>query len=193
MRLERLTGNKIKIIISSDDLFERGLTKEDIWKESKKWHQLFYDMLDEASEEFDVNINGAVAVEIFSFQSQGMIMIITVENGAEDEEILYDGFIEMQVRVKDSEILLYQFDTIDDMIELSTRLSIMNIYGGSVYVLNHQYYLMIENLDPSNLEQAASILSEYGSPSIISPYVLSEYGKNIIKNKAVETLLYYFK
>ena len=45
MRLERLNYNKIKIFHHLDDLFDRGLTKEDIWKDSLKWHQLFHDML----------------------------------------------------------------------------------------------------------------------------------------------------
>ena len=86
MRLERLTVNKIKIFLTSDDLFERGLSKDDIWKDSIKWHQLFHDMLEEASEEFDVDIQGSVAVEIFSFQAQGMIMIITVMKLIEEDE-----------------------------------------------------------------------------------------------------------
>ena len=100
MRLKRLTVNKIKIFLTSDDLFERGLSKEDIWKDSIKWHQLFHDMLQEASDELNVDFRGAVAVEVFSIQAQGMIMIITVEDAAEGDEVLYDGFLEMQVQVE---------------------------------------------------------------------------------------------
>ena len=55
MRLERLNENKIKIFLTLDDLFDRGLSNEDIWKDSLKWHQLFHDMLEEASETFDVD------------------------------------------------------------------------------------------------------------------------------------------
>jgi adapter protein MecA 1/2 len=193
MRLERLTANKIKIFLTSDDLFERGLSKEDIWKDSIKWHQLFHDMLEEASEEFDVEIQGSVAVEIFSLQAQGMIMIITVDEAAEDEEILYDGFIEMQVRLEGSDDLLYQFDSFEDIISLSKRLSTMNITGGSLYSMNNHYYLLITKLDAFNNERTASILSEYGNPSIQSTYILAEYGKKIIENKAVETILHFFK
>ncbi|MED2244001.1 adaptor protein MecA, partial [Bacillus thuringiensis] len=32
MRLERLNYNKIKIFLTFDDLSERGLTKEDLWR-----------------------------------------------------------------------------------------------------------------------------------------------------------------
>jgi adapter protein MecA 1/2 len=193
MRLERLTANKIKIFLTSDDLYERGLSKEDIWKDSIKWDQLFQDMLNEASEEFNVDIQGSVAVEVFSLQSQGMIMIITVEDSSEDEEMLYDGFIEMKVRVDDSENLLYEFENIEDFISLSKRLISMNICGGNLYSLNNRYYLFMNHLEGSKFEKIAPILSEYGNASIISPYVLFEYGKKIIENNAVETIHHFFK
>lgn len=193
MRLERLTANKIKIFLTSDDLFERGLSKEDIWKDSIKWHQLFHDMLEEASEEFDVEIQGSVAVEIFSLQAQGMVMIITVDELTEDEETLYDGFIEMQVRVEGFDDILYEFESFEDIIELSKRLFSINICGGSLYSMNDRYFFHINKLDPSKMDASASLLSEYGNPSILSPYVLAEYGKRIIENKAVETILHFFK
>ncbi|MEH7501111.1 genetic competence negative regulator [Neobacillus drentensis] len=193
MRLERLTANKIKIFLTSDDLFDRGLSKEDIWKDSIKWNQLFHDMLDEASEEFDVDIQGSVAVEVFSLQAQGMILIITVDQAIEDEEILYDGFIEMQVRVEGYEDLLYEFNEFEDVIGLSKRLSTVNIFGGSLYTMNNRYYLLMNNLETENNVKAACVLSEFGNASILSPYVLAEYGRRIIENKAVETILQYFK
>ena len=195
MRLERLTANKIKIFLTSDDLFERGLSKEDIWKDSSKWNQLFHDMLEEASEEFDVEIQGSVAVEIFSLQAQGMILIITVDDvkDDDDDDLLYDGFIEMQVRLEGCEDLLYEFKDFEDIIDLSKRLSIADIRGGSLYILNNRYYLLMDQVDTTKKEIAACILSEFGNPSIISTYVLAEYGKVIVENKTVETILLYFK
>jgi adapter protein MecA 1/2 len=193
MRLERLTVNKIKIFLTSDDLMERGLSKDDIWKDSIKWHQLFHDMLEEASEEFDVEIQGSVAVEIFSLQAQGMIMIITVDDNIEDEEILFDGFVEMQVRVEGCDHLLYQFESIEDIIALSHRLLPFNVNGGSLYSYNNLYYLNMNNMDTSILEKIAAFLSEYGNPSILSIHVLEEYGNLIVKDGAVETIRKYFK
>jgi adapter protein MecA 1/2 len=193
MRLERLTANKIKIFLTSDDLFDRGLSKEDIWKDSIKWNQLFHDMLEEASEEFDVDIQGSVAVEVFSLQAQGMILIITVDEVIEDEEILYDGFIEMQVRVEGFEELLYEFEEFEDVISLSKCLSTVGIYGGSLYAMHNRYYLLMDNLEADNNIKAACVLSEFGNASILSPHILAEYGKRIIDNKAVETILQFFK
>ncbi|MBT2656423.1 genetic competence negative regulator [Bacillus sp. ISL-18] len=193
MRLERLTANKIKIFLTSDDLFERGLSKEDIWKDSSKWNQLFHDMLEEASEEFDVDIQGSVAVEIFSLQAQGMILIITVDEVKDDEELLYDGYIEMQVRVEGCEALLYEFNEFEDLVGLAKRLSIVDIYGGTLYAMHNRYYLEMDKVESDKKEMAACILSEFGNPSILSPYVLAEYGKPVMKQFAVETILHFFK
>lgn len=193
MRLERLTANKIKIFLTSDDLFERGLSKEDIWKDSSKWNQLFHDMLEEASEEFDVDIQGAVAVEIFSLQAQGMILIITVDEVKDDDDLLYDGYIEMQVRLEGCEDLLYEFKEFEDIIGLSQRLSLADIKGGSLYTWHNRYYLVMDQVEAAKKEIAACILSEFGNPSIVSTHVLAEYGKQIIEHTAVETILHYFK
>jgi adapter protein MecA 1/2 len=120
-------------------------------------------------------------------------MIITDDEAIEDDELLFDGFVEMHVRVEGCENLLYEFTTFEDIIDLSKRLSSLNIDGGSLYSLNNRYYLLMNNLDSDYVENTAAILSEYGNPSILSRYILAEYGKLIIDNTAVETLLQYFK
>ncbi|GHH98159.1 genetic competence negative regulator [Neobacillus kokaensis] len=193
MRLERLTANKIKIFLTSDDLMDRGLSKEDIWKDASKWNQLFHDMLEEASMEFNVDIQGTVAVEVFSLQAQGMIMIITVEEFKDSDEALHDGFIEMQVRACGFEKLLFEFTEFEDIINVSKRLSLASLFGGSIFFMHNRYYLLMEDQQETEKNKmAACILSEFGNASILSPHILSEYGKIIMKNKAVETILHYF-
>jgi len=122
-----------------------------------------------------------------------MILIITVDEVIEDEEILYDGFIEMQVRVEGFEDLLYEFEEFEDVISLSKCLSTVGIYGGSLYAMHNRYYLLLDNLEADNNIKAACVLSEFGNASILSPHILAEYGKRIIENKAVETILQFFK
>jgi adapter protein MecA 1/2 len=192
MRLERLTMNKIKIFLSSDDMFERGLSKEDIWKDTIKWQQLFHDMLEEACDEFDVDIQGSVAVEVFSLHAQGMILILTMEEKEDGEEVLFDGFIEMQVTVEGSDHVLFEFETFEDIIQLSKRLCIMDITGGCLISMNNRYFLLMDDIDLVNPDKMTTMLSEYGNPSIVSPHVLMEYGNVIMKENAVETILHYF-
>lgn len=191
MRLERLTYNKIKIFLSQDDLSERGLTKEDIWKDSMKWHQLFHDMLEEASVEFGVEIQGSVAVEIFSMHAQGMIMIVTMEEHS-DEEMLQDGFIEMQVIMDETEEILYEIEDLENVIGLAKCLEILRIKNASLFWYKNFYYVHLANQAPDDTNKLVAILSEYGNPAMVSIHMLKEYGTEIIKDDAVEKLTFYF-
>lgn len=192
MRLERLTYNKIKIFLTTDDLSDRGLSKEDIWKDSMKWNQLFHDMLEEASDLFGLEIIGTVAVEVFSLQAQGMVMIVTVEEDEQDEASFDDdGFIEMQVTMEGREIILFEFANIEDVIQLSKRLWDAGIGGGSLYFLNDTYYLCMSGVQPE-ADKTVALLAEYGNPSIFSIHRLMEYGREIIDENTVDTMVYYF-
>jgi len=191
MRLERLNYNKIKIFITLDDLFDRGLTKDDIWKDSLKWHQLFHDMLEEASETFDVEIHGSVAVEIFSMQAQGMIMIVTMDE--QEEEVFDDSFIDMQVTMEGNVEILFEFEEFEHVIQLAKRLAIIGFSGGRLYSMNNLYYLLIDNVDQDTQTQIAAIMAEYGNPSFISIHLIHEYGKLIIQEQAVSEILTYFQ
>lgn len=194
MRLERITNNKIKIFITSDDLTERGLSKEDIWHDSLKWRQLFHDMLEEANKEFNVDLDGSIAVEIFSIQAQGMIMIVTVDENDDDNDLfILDGLFDMQVVVEENNDILFEFENIEDIIQLANRLSLLNITGGSLYSIDTRFFIHFENNDPRHIEKIVPLLAEYGNPSVMTVYRLQEYGKAIIKNHAIETLAYYFK
>ena len=191
MRLERLNYNKIKIFITLDDLFDRGLTKEDIWKDSLKWNQLFRDMLEEASETFDVEIQGSVAVEIFSMQAQGMVMIVTMDE-REEEEIFDDSFIDMQVTMEGNVEILFEFEEFEYVIRLAKQLSCIGFLGGKLYAMNDLYYLLVENVCQDTQTQIATIMAEYGNPSFISIHVLNEYGKLVMEEFAVNQIMTYF-
>ncbi|MDM5229364.1 genetic competence negative regulator [Cytobacillus sp. NJ13] len=191
MRLERLNYNKIKIFLTLDDLNDRGLTKEDVWKDSLKWHQLFHEMLEEASEEFGVDIQGSVAVEIFSMQAQGMVMIVTMEEQM-DEELLEDGFIEMQVTVEGSEDILFEFQDFEDVIQMAKELNRVQIEEGSVYCYKEMYYYHVTDLAGEDIHRVIAILAEYGDSDFTSIHVIQEYGKVLIESNAVKKLIEYF-
>ncbi|MFE4523223.1 genetic competence negative regulator [Cytobacillus firmus] len=191
MRLERLNYNKIKIFLTLDDLNDRGLTKEDVLKDSLKWHQLFHEMLEEASEEFGVDIHGSVAVEIFSMQAQGMVMIVTMEEQM-DEELLEDGFIEMQVTVDGSEDILFEFRDFEDVIQMAKSLNSVQIEEGSLYFYKDKYFYHAADLEGGNIHRVIAILAEYGDSAFTSIHVIQEYGKVLIEANAVKKLVEYF-
>lgn len=193
MRLERLNYNKIKIFLTFDDLMERGLTKEDLWKNAPKVQQLFRDMMHEANRELGFEADGPIAVEVFSLQAQGMIVIVTKERLEEDfEEDFSDEFIEMQVTLDESDDILYEFSSLDDVIALANRLYALGITGGKLYSFQDRFYVLLEEDMILNKENMIAILAEYGNSATITIYRLVEYGKELMKERAIEQIYSYF-
>ncbi len=77
MRLERLNTNKFKVFLTFDDMKERGITKEDLWQDLPKVHDLFRDMMLEAANELGFKVDGPIAVEVYAMPAQGMVIIVT--------------------------------------------------------------------------------------------------------------------
>jgi Negative regulator of genetic competence, sporulation and motility len=202
MRLERLNGDRIKIFLTFDDLKERGITKDDMWHDLPRVEQLFRDMMLEADDELGFEANGPIDVEIFSLPAQGMVVIVSrgrsdrdQENENDDEDYDDDDFIQMQVTMDESQDVLYQFNQFEDIITLAATLKELNIMNGSLYLLDHKYYLYFDEeklADGTDLETLISLLAEFGSTSMMTIYRLEEYGKCLIRDKAVAEISKYF-
>lgn len=195
MRLERLNYNKIKIFLTFDDLTERGLTKEDLWHDSQKVHQLFRDMMSEASDELGFEADGPIAIEVYSLQAQGMVIIVTKDLSVEDEdEEFNDEYIEMQVTVDESDDIFYEFQSLEDVISLSSRLHVLGIEGGKLFSYQNQFYLELQEyeLNEHLTENIIAILSEFGTPATITIYRVMEYGKELMEEKALLQIYNYF-
>ncbi|UOY93498.1 genetic competence negative regulator [Ectobacillus sp. JY-23] len=193
MRLERLNYNKIKIFLTFDDLFERGLTKEDLWKNAPKVQQLFRDMMHEANKELGFEADGPIAVEVFSLQAQGMVVIVTKElhdNGVEED--FSDEFIEMQVTLDESDDILYEFACFEDIIALAQRLYPLGVTGGKLYSYENRFYLLLEEGSEIATESLIALLAEFGNSATITIYRLAEYGKELMFAKAIQQLYQYF-
>lgn len=196
MRLERLNYNKIKIFLTYDDLFERGLTKEDLWRDMPKVHQLFRDMMNEANDELGFEADGPIEIEVFSLQAQGMVVIVTkgASSNLEDDEEFSDEYIEMQVTVDECEDVFYEFQTFEDVISLSSRLMNINITGGKLYSFENRFYLELEESDciDSNIDDVVALLAEFGYPATITTYRVNEYGKCLMPKHAISEIHRYF-
>ncbi|WP_077621705.1 genetic competence negative regulator [Sediminibacillus massiliensis] len=193
MRLERLSTNQFKIFLTFDDLVERGLTKEDLWLDLPRVHQLFHDMMYEASDELGFELEGMLLVQVHLMQAQGMMVIVTqneYELDSEDDE----EFVEMKVTLDESRELIFAFMDFENIIQVSSHLQQLGLTGGSVYHMNDLYYMQIseEDVHGQNREHIIAILSEFSSPSIVTSYKLKEYGKVIFDSDAILKVGEYF-
>ncbi|WP_067836588.1 genetic competence negative regulator [Amphibacillus sediminis] len=187
MRLERLSSNQFKIFLTFDDLIERGLTEEMLWRDLPSMQALFHDMMFEASDELDIELSGVLSVQVYMLQAQGMLIIVTQEHIDQEDE---DDFIEMQVTLDESDALLYVFDDFEDIIQLAHTLGRLEIDSGAVYYFENNYYVYFTDdlLNDINQEDIIALLSEYSEASVLSPARLMEYGQLIIEEQAMFAL-----
>lgn len=192
MRLERLSSDQFKIFLTFDDLVDRGLTKEDLWKDLPKMQALFHDMMYEASDELGFELEGVLLVQVHVMQAQGMLIIVT-QSHVEDEEDEED-YIEMKVTLDESKELIFLFQSFEDLIQLAIHLDQVGITGGTVYSFEENYYMELtdEEVLDVNREHIIAILSEFASPSILTSHRLIEYGNTIMSQDAVKQLTKYF-
>jgi adapter protein MecA 1/2 len=202
MRLERLNQDKIRIFLTFDDLMERGINKEDIWHDIPKVHELFNDMMDQAYQELDFEVNGPVAVEVFNLPAQGMVVIVTRGSGVhplhaekEDEEPIEEDYYELEVTLDECDDILFSFQDLDDIIHVCHKLLPFVENEGQLYTYHGRYYLLFEEIavEESVFDLMIAILSEFGDPSTTSKYVLAEYGKIVMPAQAVKMVCQFFK
>ena len=198
MKIERLSQDKIRIFLTFADLLERGIQKEDMWREIPKVHELFSEMMDQAYSELGFDASGPLAVEVFALPAQGMVVIVTrgkleselFADEADDEEEVY----EMEVTLEQTDLISYKFHDFEDVISAAKKLRKYITNGGSLYLYQNKWILLLEPLEMEEKEYEAviAILSEFGEATSVSHAMLEEYGKTIISGDAVNVLCSHF-
>ncbi|WP_042346328.1 adaptor protein MecA [Bacillus massiliigorillae] len=183
MKLERLNYNKIRIFLTFDDLYEHGLTVDDIKRNELKVHAKIQRMVESACDEINFQMKGAIEIEIYSLHTQGLMMIIT-----RDEEIflLDDEWFNLQVTMEEQLQILYKFQSFEDLIQLCKILDRLQVVQtSSVFYYNDFYYLSIERIVNKQYDNVISLAAEYGSISTLTVHQLLEYGKSIVHQQAI--------
>ncbi|ADE71365.1 MULTISPECIES: genetic competence negative regulator [Priestia] len=193
MRLERLNYNKLKVFLTYDDLKERGLTKEDLWTDTFKVKQLFREMIEQASQELNFEPTNSLSVEVFSLQAQGMVVFVTKQYEEETsygelDEDEFEDFIEMQVMLDESEDMFFEFDSFEDVIQLTKRMSNFYDTDSVLYSFEKRFYVLLDYhmLSPAEVGNMIAVLAEYGNPSTITKHRVNEYGKMLVEKRALE-------
>jgi adapter protein MecA 1/2 len=195
MRVERLGGDKIRFFLTLDDLADRGIEKEDIWRDIPKVHELFNDMMEHAYQELGFEVTGPVAVEVFALPAQGMVVVVTRGQapGDMEEEISHDPEIyELEVTMEETKDLVFCFHDFENLVQAAHRVKHL-IQGGQVYAFQNRYYLLFgQEMQSDDLETLVAILSEFGEMSTCTIPYLQEYGKVVFEDHAVQQISHYF-
>jgi adapter protein MecA 1/2 len=194
MRVERLGRDKVRFYLSVDDLLDRGINKEDMWRDIPKVHELFNDMMEQAYQELGFEIAGPVAVEVFALPTQGMVVVVTRGRTPEVEDDLdADDMYELEVTLEESEQIIFRFSDFEDLVQAAIRLRSLIHGGGKVYAYQNQYFLVFdEDIQTDDLQAVIAILTEFGEPSTLTEHMLAEYGKAVMTQHAIDQLVHYF-
>lgn len=201
MKIERLSQDRIRIFLTFDDLLERGIQKDDLWREPPKLHDLFREMMEQAYDELGFDASGRpLVVEVIAMPAQGMYVIVTRGNvnengeGASDDDDLDDVY-EMEVTMEESEVVMYAFRDFEDVISAAKGLKASGLSeGGRLYSYNGKWIMALEpaDIDASRHQAAIALLAEYGDATSVTYAMLEEYGKVIMPEAAVSELCNYF-
>ncbi|XEC92777.1 genetic competence negative regulator [Paenibacillus tarimensis] len=203
MKIERLSQDKIRIFLTFDDLLERGIQKDDMWREIPKVHELFSEMMDQAYTELGFDASGPLAVEVFALPAQGMVVIVTRgkaesqrSDASERDDDHDDDVYEMEVTLEHSDVVMYAFRDFEDVISVSHHLLSAGLTeDGRLYAYKNNWILAF---DPSGAETVKihaviALLAEYGEATSVTSAVLEEYGKVVIAAGAVREICTHFK
>jgi len=199
MKIERLSKDKIRIFLTFDDLTERGIQKEDMWREIPKVHELFSEMMDQAYTELGFDATGPLAVEVFTLPAQGMVVIVTrgkmgLGMGDHDDFDFDDDIYEVEFTLEQSDVVSFSFGDFEDLLSAAKRINNLLVEGGSLYNYKDRYVLQLEPLEmeEQQYQTLIALLSEYGEAVSINTVVLEEYGTTIISDDAVKVLVSHF-
>ncbi|MGO4107445.1 genetic competence negative regulator [Paenibacillus sp. YAF4_2] len=202
MKIERLSQDKIRIFLTFDDLLERGIQKEDMWREIPKVHDLFSEMMEQAYSELGFDASGPLAVEVFALPAQGMVVIVTrgkmngvSDERATDDEDTEDEIYEMEVTMEQSDIVMYSFRDFEDVINVCKQLQAASLTeDGRLFSYNGRYILALEPalIETSRHNAVIALLAEYGEATSVTYAMLEEYGKVIMPSQAVREICTHF-
>ncbi|MGD6966844.1 adaptor protein MecA [Rossellomorea vietnamensis] len=184
MKLERLSSNTVKFSISIAELEMKGILEDDQWKDSLVWHEFFEGLMDEMYNEYGIDLESTVTVEINSVNASEMVLILTLSEEGFFED---DPFKEKET--VDEDLLLYKFGLFEDVLAFTYTLKYEDFEEISLYFKGESYYLEVNG----GSERLASLAGEYGEKARETIHTLKEYGSKIIDKTCRETLLQYFQ
>lgn len=142
MQIKKINNNKLKVILSSNDLNKKNIDIDSFLSNSIESQDLFFEILDLAEEKYDFDIeNNKAIVETVSLDNNLFVLTITKFKNDLTGKCLNSS-------------KLYCFENIDDFFNIYNYL---NNYNFTLYKFLNNYFLVIHNID--NLLN--NLLSEY--------------------------------
>lgn len=207
MKFERLNENKLRIIVSSQDLIEKHIDFHSFMSNSLESQDIFLDILERAEKEVGfVTKNYKVRIEAFAMNNEDFIFTVTRLSDKNEKENLKQNKLKFKRKktVNSVSQSVYKFSCFDDFLAFASSLQNSNIKNiGALsksivlYTYKDNYYLVFSNMNNQYkyYEKLFTLLTEFSSyvnNSELFASKLSECGKIYFKNNAIKTCQKYF-
>lgn len=214
MDFKRMDDRTIMIDLSPSDLLQKGFHLHDINEESK---DMILDMvLSELEERHDVELGEALQIKVMigNFGMKVVIQEVTREDMPFGfsvppphmipeliKQAITGGqipFPEPMVEDIESFDFTFKFQDFEDVIRMVSGIPSHYVQDSlsDLFVYEGKYYLTLsyseDDMDEDEVTDAVSYLKEFAQLSKVTSHVLEEYGKQIIKDKAIEDLYVHF-
>ena len=211
MKIEKLTDNKIRIIVNLEDLEKKNISLHSLMSNSIESQSLLIDILAEAEKEVGFTTQGCrINIEALASSDGHFIFTITKDIQEQDNMVVpVKRKVNVRKKKSDSDIdfkkVIYKFATFDEFCNFcsflhSNQLDDLNGFAknNSLYLLNNTYYLVISNINLkySKLKKFYALISEFAV--LVShnntnfESKLTEHGKVIMKSNAIKRWKKYF-
>lgn len=200
MKIEKITDNKIRIILNLDDLKAKHIDLHSFMSNSIESQSLFIDMLDEAERSvgFYVKDSKILIEALASTEGLFVFTITKVEENSPKKRTIRIKRKESNTNYKKE---IFKFDSFEEFCTFCTYINKSNLAGlaknTSLYIFEDKYYLIITDINISfpNIKSFFATVSEFAKPINHAEDFeskLLEYGKPIMKRNAIKRWGEYF-
>ena len=188
MRFQKVNDHTVRIFISLTELSERDITMADLSQQSAKSEQLFWELIAQAREEVEFNLDQPFWIQATVSANDEFIITIMKQ---EEHPIVGNREKAPARKPLKNRIteLVYVFTDFEDVLSAVERLPEMSQMRSGLYMYEFEYYLVLSRLATGKKRvKAEAILDEYGEVITTTGAFLAEHGKVIIAKEAVASL-----
>lgn len=208
MKIEKLTENKIRIILKKEDFKDKAININQVLLEEPESQKLFLEILTKAEKEVAFDTTGhKLLIEANVQNNDTFIFTITkyLEKDLTNDQLHKKVLtVRKKSQLFNTSTLIYNFANFEDFCEFcdfihnNHSLNIKNLYKSAIlYLFNNTYYLVIDKINLSNnsilvLHTSLLEFSNLENYTKNFKFKLKEHGKIIMKNNAISTGIKYF-
>lgn len=206
MKIEKLTDNKIRVILKQKDFKNKNIDIKSLFLSTPELQKLFLEILNQAKKEVNFDTDGhKLLLEVFFQNDDIFVFTITKYIDCNNKTLVPSKkYVTAKKRnyKLNTKLNIYQFKTFDDFCSfcdsINNTINLKGLFKSSIlYFYNDAYFLVINNF--SNTSKAiysihASLLEFANFLSNDSNFELKlvEHGKVVMKNNAIKTGIKYF-